>query len=310
MNFSIIIGTRGSQLALKQTNMVAEALKDANPGLTTEIRILKTKGDRVTDVPLSSFSGEGVFVKELEHALLGDEIHMAVHSLKDMPTAIPDGLTIPCTPERADVRDALISNHTGGIDALPEGAVVGTSSLRRRAQLLSYRPDLTLTDVRGNLDTRLKKLKETNLDAIILAAAGLDRMAWDHHIEQRLPCDICLPAVGQGAIAIETRQDDEDVISIVQKINHESTCLAVRAERAFLRSLGGGCQTPIGAWARLDGDGMHLDGLVADGEGTWVLRDAITGPSEEAESLGEKLATALKEKAEKEGRAIDGGQGE
>lgn len=293
MNAPLIIGTRGSQLALTQTNQVAQALQDVNPGLAVEIRILKTKGDRVTDVPLSSFGGEGVFVKELERALLTGEIDLAIHSLKDLPTTVSDGLTIGGVPERADVRDALISKHKVGIDDLPRGARIGTSSLRRRAQLLAYRPDLTLTDLRGNLDTRLRKLADTDLDAIILASAGLDRLGWSDRITERISGEVCLSAVGQGALGIETRCNDDRVIPAVQRLNHESTRLAVTAERAFLRGLGGGCQTPVGAWARRDGPTLRMDALIAEIDGAWVVRDTVSGAPEDAERLGEDLAKTL-----------------
>ena len=264
-------------------------LQDIHPELSVEIRVLKTKGDRVTDAPLSSFGGEGVFVKELERALLAEEVDLAVHSLKDMPTIMPDGLTLACIPERADVRDALISKHDGGFEALPQGARIGTSSLRRRAQMLGRRSDLTMVNLRGNLDTRLKKLEETDLDAIVLAAAGLDRMGWGNRITERMSCDVLLPAVGQGALALQTRSDDR-VVPLVQALNHSPTALAVTAERAFLRTLGGGCQTPIGAWARLEDDTLRIDGLVADTNGAWMVRDAVSGTSDDAESLGAELA--------------------
>lgn len=296
MSSSLLIGTRGSQLALAQTLSVVRTLQSANPGLAVETRTVTTKGDRITDAPLSAFGGEGVFVKELERALLAGEIDLAVHSLKDMPTAVPDGLIIAAVPERADVRDALIAKQASGLDSLPHGALIGTSSLRRRAQMLFYRPDLRITNLRGNLDTRLRKLAETDLDAILLAAAGLDRMGWSDRITERFSCDICLPAVSQGALAIETRQDDEAVIAAVRRLNHELTVTAVTAERAFLRALGGGCQMPIGAWARREGPMLRLDGVVAQTDGAWLIRDAVAGPPEEPEHLGARLAAVLLER--------------
>ncbi|MBT5876088.1 MAG: hydroxymethylbilane synthase [Candidatus Latescibacteria bacterium] len=288
----LIIGTRGSQLARTQTDMVADQIRSDNPDMQIEIRILTTKGDRITDAPLSSFGGEGVFVKELERALLSDEIDIAVHSLKDMPTAIPDGLALSAIPERADARDALISADGLHFSDLPRGARIGTSSLRRRGQLLGQRPDLTMVDLRGNLDTRLKKLLETDLDAIILATAGLDRLGWSDRITERLPCDLVLPAVGQGALSLETKTDGR-ARSIAATMNHERTELAVTAERAFLKALGGGCQTPIGGWARLIGDELVVDGLVADVDGKWIVRNQLHGPPDEAERLGISLAEKI-----------------
>lgn len=298
MTSSLTIGTRGSQLALTQTNMVARAIEAANPGLTIEIHILKTKGDQVTDVPLSSFGGEGVFVKELERALLSGEVDMAVHSLKDLPTTLPEGLIIASTPERADVRDALIAKQANRLDALPEGACVATSSPRRRAQLLAYRPDLQLTDIRGNVDTRLKKLTDDeDLDAIILASAGLDRLGWGDRITERIDCAVCMPAVSQGALAIETRQDDNRTIAAVGKINHLPTSQAVLGERTFLRDIGGGCHTPIGAWGRIQEEVFRLDGVLAALDGRWIVQDTVSGSPEKVEELGRQLADLIREKA-------------
>ncbi|MBI4553223.1 MAG: hydroxymethylbilane synthase [Candidatus Latescibacteria bacterium] len=300
MSLSLIIGTRGSQLALAQTRMVAHDLQAANPGLTVETRTLTTTGDRITDAPLASFGGEGVFVKELERALLSGEIDLAVHSLKDLPTTVPDGLVIAAVPERADVRDALLAKQPGGLAVLPDGARIGTSSPRRRAQLLSHRPDLQITNLRGNLDTRLRKLTETDLDAIVLAAAGLDRLGWSDRITERLSCEICLPAVSQGALAVETRRDDDAIIAAVSRLNHEPTVTAVTAERAFLRALGGGCQVPVGAWARFEGPTLRLDGMIAHSDGVWLVRDAVAGRPDEAEELGSRLAAMLLERMPKE----------
>ena len=294
MTSTLIIGTRGSQLALTQTNMVARAIEAANPGLTIDIQILKTKGDQVTDVPLASFGGEGVFVKELERALLAGEINLAVHSLKDLPTTLPADLVIASTPERADVRDALIAKQASDLKTLPEGACVATGSPRRRAQLLAYRPDLRLTEIRGNIDTRLKKLTDDkNLDAIILASAGLDRLGWGDRITERLDWTVCMPAVAQGALAIETRRDDDRTIAAVHRINHTTTRQAVLGERAFLRCTGGGCHTPIGAWGRKQGTMLRLDGILAAPDGSWMVRDSVSGAPEEAETLGRQLADLI-----------------
>jgi len=298
MTSFLIIGTRGSQLALTQTNMVARAIEAANPDLTMDVQILKTKGDQVTDVPLASFGGEGVFVKELERALLSGEIDMAVHSLKDLPTTLPEGLVIASTPERADVRDALIAKQVDRLEALPEGACVATSSPRRRAQLLAYRPDLRLTDIRGNIDTRLKKLTEADdLDAIILAAAGLDRLGWGDRITERIDCEVCMPAVSQGALAIETRMDDDRTIAAVSRINHVITHQAILGERAFLRGIGGGCHTPVGAWGRIQENTLRLDGILAALDGSWMVRDTVSGTPEEADVSGRQLADMILNKA-------------
>lgn len=297
MKNTLTIGARGSQLALTQTRMVADALQHANPGLSISIQTFQTTGDRVTDAPLMSFGGQGVFVKELERALLAGEIDLAVHSLKDLPTLIPEGLLIAATPERADVRDALISRHGIPLAALPIGAGIATSSPRRRAQLLAFRPDLRLSEIRGNIDTRLRKLADSaDTDALILACAGLDRMGWGDRITERLSCDVCMPAPGQAALGLETRSDDPQLIACVRLINHLPTEQAVTAERAFLRQIGGGCHTPVGAWARTSADTLIMDGVLAAADGAWLTRATVSGPVDEAEALGQDLAeTVLKQ---------------
>jgi hydroxymethylbilane synthase len=239
-----------------------------------------------------------VFVKELERALLSGEIDMAVHSLKDLPATLPEGLVIASTPERADARDALIAKQVDRLEALPEGACVATSSPRRRAQLLAYRPDLRLTDLRGNIDTRLKRLTEADgLDAIILAAAGLDRLGWGDRITERIDCEVCMPAVSQGALAIETRVDDDRTIAAVSRINHVITHQAILGERAFLRGIGGGCHTPVGAWGRIQENTLHLDGILAALDGSWMVRDTVSGAPEEADESGRQLADKILNKA-------------
>lgn len=294
MKNTLIIGARGSQLALTQTRMVADAIQKASPELSISIRTFKTTGDRVTDAPLMSFGGQGVFVKELERALLDGEIDLAVHSLKDLPTLIPEGLLIAATPERADVRDALISRHGMLLEALPTGACVATSSPRRRAQLLAYRPDLRLSEIRGNIDTRLRILAESpDAEALILACAGLDRMGWGDRITERLSCDVCMPAAGQAALALETRADDRQIIARVRLINHLPTEQAITAERWFLRQIGGGCHTPVGAWARISSDTLVMDGTLAAPDGTWLTRASVTGPVDDAVALGQRLAETI-----------------
>jgi len=287
------IGTRSSALALWQTNWVKSRLKSIFPRREFEIVHIKTQGDRVTDVPLEQLGGDGVFVKQIEIALLDGEIDLAVHSMKDLPTDLPDGLTIGAIPARANPADVLISkNHLNFLD-LPPGAKVGTGSLRRRAQLLHARSDLAIKDIRGNVDTRLSKLKSEDLDAIILAAAGVERLGYDDSVTQQFSYDICLPAVGQGALCIEIRGDDNEVHDIVKSIDHLETALAVKAERALLRRLGGGCHVPIASLGTIESDGLHLAGLVADPDGQKLIRSHISGNQNVPELIGECLAENL-----------------
>lgn len=281
----LIIGSRGSQLALWQSRWVAQRLP-----LETEIVIIKTTGDKITDVPLAKVGGKGLFTKELEDALLDGRVDVAVHSLKDMPTELPPGLMLAAVPEREDARDALVGKP---LDELAPGAKVGTSSLRRAAQLKAHRPDLHIETIRGNLDTRLRKLDEGLYDAIILAAAGLRRLGWGDRISQLLPVDIMCPAVGQGALAIETRNGTDRASLICASLTHRETLLAVQAERALLEHLGGGCQVPIGAHARVEGDTLHLRAIVAHPDGTQIVRRETEGPAARAALLGAQLAREL-----------------
>lgn len=287
----LIIGTRGSALALWQAQHVAENLKALIPNLDVAIQEIKTLGDRVRDRALSEVGGKGLFVKEIETALAAGEIDLAVHSLKDMPTAQPPGLTLAAVLERADPRDALLVRGGGDLHGLPGGARVGTSSMRRRAQLLAARPDLQVVDLRGNVDTRLRKLREGQYDAVILAVAGLERLGHVGAISQLLPFEIMLPAVGQGALCIETRADDTATRALITPLDHAPTHRAAQAERAFLRRLEGGCQVPIGAYAQVNGGRIHLRGLVASLDGRRIVRDEIDGPA--AEALGIELAERL-----------------
>ncbi len=296
MNRKLIIGSRGSKLALWQTEWVKAELERLVPGLEIEIKVLTTKGDRVLDVSLPKLGeqGKGLFTAELEEALFGGAIDLAVHSLKDLPTELPAGLQIGSITEREDVRDALVSR--GGVKAfneLPPGALIGTSSLRRQAQICAARPDLIIEPVRGNVDTRLRKLDEGNFDAIILAAAGLRRLGYAGRITQYLSEEIMLSAVGQGALAIETRADDQFVNEIVHRINHEPTEKACNAERALLKGLGGGCLVPIAALGKIEGDKISLDGLVAAPDGSQIVRGREKGLAVEAELVGQKLADEL-----------------
>ncbi|NCO65174.1 MAG: hydroxymethylbilane synthase [Candidatus Aquicultor secundus] len=288
-----ILGTRGSKLALWQSEHVASILQE-KAGVEVELKIIKTQGDKILDVALSRIGDKGLFVKEIETALLECEADLAVHSSKDVPTQIPEGLTLGAFLKRVDPRDVLISKSGQGLDALPAGSVIGTSSLRRIAQILHRRPDLKIEDVRGNLDTRLRKMDDGLFDAIVLAAAGLDRMGWAEGITERIPSDVMLSAVGQGAIAVEVREGDEDMRELMTYLEDPATRAAVTAERALLRELEGGCQIPIGALGVLEDGVLKLDGMVAGLDGSRLIRDSITGAPEEADELGVRLADKLK----------------
>jgi hydroxymethylbilane synthase len=295
----IVIGTRGSRLALWQAEWVKTELERLYPGLVVELNRIKTTGDKILDVPLAKVGGKGLFVKEIEDALLKGEADIAVHSIKDVPTEFPAGLHLPVICIREDPRDALISNRQSAISSfkdLRQGAVVGTSSLRRSCQLLNARPDLKIEQLRGNLDTRLRKLDDGLFDAIILAAAGVKRLGWTVRISEILGTDICLPAIGQGAIGIEGRTGDP-INELVAPLNDAVTSICVRAERAFLRKLEGGCQVPIAAYARLaPGPGSEMiimEGLVGSLSGGVIIRERIEGPAGEAEAIGIKLAEKI-----------------
>ena len=290
---TLILGTRGSKLAVHQSQWVQARLQELAPGLTISLQRIQTSGDKILDVPLAKIGGKGLFVKEIEDALLSKEIDLAVHSMKDVPTALPEGLDILCVPPREDPRDALITRDGCRLDQLKPGARIGTSSLRRQAQLLHYRPDFTIEMLRGNLDTRLRKLREGQFDAIVLAAAGLRRLAWDAEITEYLPVHLSLPAIAQGALGIEARSDDTFVRELLSRFEHRPTRITVTAERALLHRLEGGCQVPIAAHAELDGDRPTVDGLVASVDGRRVIRHQIQGPASEAQALGTKLAERL-----------------
>ena len=296
MTDKLIIGTRGSQLALWQTNWVRSKLEACHPGILVEVKIITTTGDRVQNVSLPKLGeqGKGLFTKELEDAILDNRIDLAVHSLKDLPTDFTAGLHIGAICEREDVRDALVARP--GIESfeqLPPGARVGTSSLRRHSQLLAVRPDLAIEPVRGNVDTRLRKLDEGQYDAIVLAAAGLRRLGRADRITEYLDETLVLSAVGQGAVAIEARQADASTNRLIGALNHEPTRLACLAERAFLKGLGGGCLVPIAALAKLEGGDLTLAGLVARPDGSEIVRATASGPMEDAASIGLRLASEL-----------------
>lgn len=292
----LIVGSRRSKLALTQTNWVISELKKLDPSFQFEVEEVVTKGDRILDVTLSKVGGKGLFVKEIEQKMLDKEIDLAVHSMKDMPAVLPEGLTIGCIPEREDHRDAFISKNHLPLEKLKPGAKVGTSSLRRGAQILAERPDLEIKWIRGNIDTRLAKLETEDYDAIILAAAGLSRMGWSKDIvTEFLEPSICLPAVGQGALAIECREDDEEVLALLKKLECEATKKTVTAERSFLHKLEGGCQVPIAGFAYLSEDGeVVMTGLVASPDGKTILKEQLKGSN--PESLGVVTAEKLLEK--------------
>ena len=293
MTAKIVVGTRGSKLALWQAEHIAGRLRQRYPAAEVALKHILTTGDKITDVPLAKIGGKGLFTKELEKELLAGGIDLAVHSLKDMPTELPPGLVLAAVTERVDPGDALISPKYGTLANLPRGARVGTSSLRRKAQLLAARPDLAIADLRGNLDTRLAKLASRELDAIVLAVAGLTRLGWHDRITEILPHDVCLPAVGQGALAIEARAGDERVLGLLAFLHHAGTAAAVTAERAFLREVEGGCQVPIGVFGRSEGAALVLDAVILSGDGRTKLQDAISGPPEGAEALGRTLARRM-----------------
>ena len=290
---SVVIGTRGSRLALWQAEWIQARLGEIAPQLTVTLRTIKTSGDKILDVPLAKIGGKGLFVKEIEEALLGEDIDLAVHSMKDVPTVLPDGLAILCVPQREDPRDALISHSGRSLDQLPQGARVGTSSLRRQAQLLHHRRDLQISMLRGNLDTRLRKVREGEFDAIVVAAAGLRRMGWLDAVTEYLAPDVSLPAIGQGALGLEGRVGDSFVQDLVQSLNHPPTRTAVMAERALLDRLEGGCQVPIAAHATLEGDELSLEALIASVDGQCVIRSRLQGPASQGPELGRELAEQL-----------------
>lgn len=287
------LGSRGSPLALWQARHVAARLADAWPGLDVAITIIKTEGDQRTDVPLTASGGKGVFVKEIEDALLGSTIDLAVHSLKDLPTETPAGLALAAIPVRHDPRDALIAPAARRVEDLPANAVVATGSPRRRCQLLARRPDLRFTLVRGNVDTRLRKLDNGDFDALILAVAGIERLGLTTAPYTAMPMDLCLPAPGQGALALEIREGDDATRRLVTVLDDPATAACVAAERGFLAALGAGCLAPAAAYARIEAGTLTMDAMVGHPNGRAIRRDAISGPSTEAEDLGAAIAERL-----------------
>lgn len=289
----IRIGTRGSPLAVWQAEWVRSRLLALHPQYKVELTKIKTTGDKILDVPLAQVGGKGLFVKEIETSLLEDRIDLAVHSMKDMPAEIPSGLCIGVFPERENPLDILIARNGYLFEDLPQGARIGSSSLRRGAQVRHIRPDMTVHPLRGNLDTRIRKLDTEGLDAIVLAAAGVKRLGLEARITEYLPETIMLPAIGQGALAIEVRADDNATRDLIAPMDHTDTRLAVESERAFLSRLEGGCQVPIAAHAKIAGHAIELTGLVAEVDGSVLLRDTITGSVDKHEALGVELAEKL-----------------
>jgi hydroxymethylbilane synthase len=272
---------------------VQRQLKAIAPGISVILKRIQTSGDKIQDVPLAKIGGKGLFVKEIEEALLRREIDLAVHSMKDVPSVLPEGLEIVCVPEREDPRDALIAREGQSLGKLPVGGRVGTSSLRRQAQVLHVRPDLEIAVLRGNVDTRLRKVRENHFDAIILAASGLKRLGWEQEVTEYLSLDVSLPAIGQGSLGLEGRKDDAFVRDLVAQFEHRPTRIAVTAERALLTRLEGGCQVPIAGYATLQGDTLTLDGLVASLDGKRYIRRVLSGSADEAVSLGTRVAEQL-----------------
>ena len=287
------IATRKSPLALWQAEYVKSRLEQAHSGLTVELIGMTTKGDVILDTPLAKVGGKGLFVKELEVAMLEKRADIAVHSMKDVPVEFPEGLGLVVICEREDPRDAFVSNHYNSIEELPQGAVLGTCSLRRQAQVRERRPDLKIVDLRGNVNSRLQKLDDGQFDAIILAAAGLKRLGFDKRIRRAMPAEESLPAVGQGAVGIECRLDDAETIALLQTLSDTDTTTRVLAERAMNNRLEGGCQVPIAGYSELEGDQIWLRGLVGEPDGTQIIRAQVRGPRADAEQLGTQLAETL-----------------
>ncbi len=296
---NIKIGTRGSKLALAQANAVVESLQKAVPEITAGICVIKTKGDIMQDVSLLQIGGQGVFVKEIEEALISGSIDLAVHSMKDVPGETPEELMFAAILPREDVRDILVSRGNVKLEFMPKGAKIGTGSLRRGAQIKTMLRDVEIVPLRGNIDTRLKKIETENLTGIILAAAGMKRLGYAQSISQFLPTELMLPAAGQGALGLQVRAMDTELAGLCARLNHAASAAEVAAERSYLRALGGGCRLPIAALGLLEGSRLSLEGLVADPNGTQVVRDRVWGAIDEAEDMGKRLAAMIMDKGGK-----------
>ncbi|CDQ18190.1 hydroxymethylbilane synthase [Halobacillus karajensis] len=295
----IVIGSRKSNLAITQTEWVIDQLKQIDSSYDFEIKRISTKGDRIVDVTLSKVGGKGLFIKEIEQAMYDGEIDMAVHSMKDMPAVVAEGLMVAAVPIREDHRDAFVSNGNVSLKDLPEGAVIGTSSLRRGSQIKAVRPDVEIKWIRGNIDTRLRKLKDEDYDAIVLAAAGLKRMGWDDDVvTEYLEPEVCVPAVGQGALAIQCRENDSELRGFLEKLNHEYTETTVACERKFLHDLNGGCQVPIGGYAYRKGEEIVLTALVGTPDGQTILHETVAGT--DPIEVGKEAADRLKARGAQE----------
>lgn len=293
MKNHIRIGSRGSQLALWQARWVKTRLEEWHQGIDVIIERIKTTGDKIVDVPLAKVGGKGLFVKEIEESLLNNRIDIAVHSMKDLPTAIPDGLVIVAITRREDPRDVIISKEGVSLSDLKFNARIGTSSLRRQAQILNFRPDLCILQLRGNLDTRIKKLYSEDFDAVIVAAAGVKRMGWEEKVSEFLPYNISLPAIGQGALGIEVRENDSDIIKMTEGFNHYETSIGVGAERAFLKRLEGGCQVPVAAFGKISDSRLLLEGMIGSIDGKRLFREKIEGDLDRGDEIGVRLAERL-----------------
>ena len=290
----LVVGTRGSNLALVQTNWVVDQLKKENPGVEFEVKIIKTKGDLIKDLPLDKIGDKGLFVKEIEKSLLDGEIDMAVHSMKDMPSYLPEGLKFAHSPKREDPRDALIFKEGyKSLDYLPQGARIGTGSKRRKYQLLKHRPDLEIVPIRGNIETRIKKIETEKLDGVVLAASGLRRAGLDDKIDYYIPTDIMLPAPAQGILALEIREDDKETEKIIDSIKDDITKIQIDAERGFLIGVNGSCHIPMGAYCEIEGEKITLTGLYGDGEGKKIVVQSQVGTLADAPKIGYELAKSV-----------------
>ena len=296
----LVVGTRGSNLALVQTNWVVEQLKKNNPDIEFEIKIIKTKGDIIKDLPLDKIGDKGLFVKEIEKSLLDKEIDMAVHSMKDMPSYLPEGLKFAHSPRREDPRDALIFREGyKTLEDLPQGAKIGTGSKRRKYQLLKHRPDLEIVPIRGNIETRIKKIETENLDGVVLAASGLRRAGLEEKIDYYIPTDIMLPAPAQGILALEIREDDKETEKIIDSIKDNITKVQIDAERGFLIGVNGSCHIPMGAYCEVDGEKITLTGLYGDGDGKKIVIQSKEGTLADAQKIGYELAKSVLKEYEK-----------